>query len=145
MPMWLGSGPEPAMVYNEANAGILQDKHPQALGTPLVEVWSEIWPDIAALIDTALSGQGLYREDLPLSVRRRGRQEPAWFSFSYSPLRDLDGAVRGAICSVWETTAKVQALQDLVRSEAQSQLRQAQENETEDRYRLAVLATLFGH
>ncbi|MCR5867346.1 PAS domain-containing protein [Aquincola sp. J276] len=141
VPMWLGWGDALSMVYNEPYALILQDKHPQAMGAPLRQVWSEIWPEIGPLIDSALSGQGLYREDLPLQVRRQGRDEPAWFSFSYSPLRDLDGTVRGVICSVWETTAKVQALQDLVRSEAEARLRQAQKTETEERYRLAVLAT----
>ncbi|HEY9238165.1 MAG TPA: PAS domain-containing protein, partial [Burkholderiaceae bacterium] len=127
MPMWLGWGPELAMVYNPPYATLLGNKHPQALGAPLAQVWSEIWPDIEPLVATALAGEGLYRDELPLTVRRHGHDEPAWFTFSYSPLRDDDGAIRGLICSAWETTAKV--------------LAQRARTESESRYRLAVQAT----
>ncbi len=162
MPMWLGWGPELAMVYNHAYVPILADKHPQALAAPLSQVWSDIWPDVKDLVATALAGHALYREDLALTVRRHGQTAPAWFTFSFSPLQDDDGVVRGLLCTVWETTDKVLTQRRLAESEAalkasllerdrlDAQRRQeadaravqdAAQHELAERYRLAALAT----
>ncbi len=130
VPMWLAWGDELGMVYNEPYARMLGDKHPHALGAPLKTVWSEIWPDVQALVETALAGEGVHRDDMPLTVNRHGHDEQAWFTFSYMPLRDDEMTVRGLLCTVWDTTAKVLAEQA-----------HAQSEETEERYRLAVLAT----
>ena len=120
VPMWLAWGPSLGMIYNEAYARVLGGKHPRALGAPLNEVWAEIWPEVGPLVATTLSGQALYRQDLPLLVNRNGEDEQTWFSFSYSPLRDDDGMVAGLICTVWETTEKVLAQQQLAESEARA-------------------------
>jgi signal transduction histidine kinase/ActR/RegA family two-component response regulator len=121
VPMWLAWGDDLAMVYNQAYAGMLGHKHPQALGAPLRHVWSEIWADVGSLVETTLAGQALYREDLALRVLRGGGEETAWFSFSYTPLRDDADAVRGLICTVWETTGKVLAQRRLAASESRLQ------------------------
>ncbi|OWQ85698.1 hypothetical protein CDN99_21715 [Roseateles aquatilis] len=118
VPMWLGWGPSLSMVYNEPYARMLGQKHPAALGAPLSEVWAEIWSDVGDLVATTMAGQALYREDMPLVVRRDGQDRQAWFTFSYSPLRDDDGVIRGLICTVWETTEKVLALRRVAESEA---------------------------
>jgi len=155
VPSWLAWGAELGLVYNEACAPVLGNKHPGGLGTALQEVWSEAWHDIQPLVDTALSGQSIYREDLPLLVNRHGQAEEAWFTFTYTPLRDDEGIVRGLICNVWDTTDKVlsqrrlaaneirlQAMEDVsARQLAEKTQRQAQERETEERRRLAALAT----
>ncbi len=118
VPMWLAWGPDLSMVYNDAYVPMLGNKHPQALGAPLRCVWGEVWDDVAALIDTALQGQAVYREDMELQVLRTERLQTAWFSFWYTPLRDEDGTVRGLLCTVWETTAKVLAQRRVAASEA---------------------------
>jgi PAS domain S-box-containing protein len=141
VPMWLAWGPRLGMVYNESYARILGGKHPRAMGAPLAEVWAEIWPDVGSLVQTALSGSPVYREDLPLVVNREGREEQTWFTFSYAPLRDERGAVHGLLCTVWETTDKVLTQRRLAVEEDEATRRQAQRMETEERYRLAVLAT----
>ena len=155
VPMWLAWGPDLAMAYNAAYATMLGGKHPRALGAPLREVWAEIWQDVGPLVATTLAGQALYREDMPLVTRRDDQDEQSWFSFSYAPLRDDDGAVRGLACTVWETTDKVVAQRRLAESEARLRaldeqrrqhesddaLRHAAHSETEERYRLAILAT----
>ena len=141
VPMWLAWGPRLGMVYNEPYARILGGKHPRAMGAPLAEVWAEIWPDVGSLVQTALSGSPVYREDLPLVVNREGREEQTWFTFSYAPLRDERGAVHGLLCTVWETTDKVLTQRRLAVEEDEATRRQAQRMETEERYRLAVLAT----
>ncbi|QHJ00217.1 PAS domain-containing protein [Xylophilus rhododendri] len=107
VPMWLAWGPQLSMVYNQAYASMLHGKHPGALGAPLESVWGEIWPQVEPLVQAALGGQALAREDMALAVHRDGRLEEAWFTFSYLPLRDDLGAVRGLSCTVWETTGRV--------------------------------------
>jgi signal transduction histidine kinase/CheY-like chemotaxis protein len=110
-PMFVAWGPELTFLYNDAYAEILGSKHPQAFGARFFDVWAEIWPDIAPLIDAALAGQASYHEDLPLVVRRRGYDERAWFTFSYSPVLDESGRPAGMLATVSETTAKVLAEQ----------------------------------
>jgi PAS domain S-box-containing protein len=106
-PMFVAWGKELGFLYNDAYAEILGEKHPRALGGRLIDIWSEIWPDISPLIDSAMAGEATCREDLPLIMNRSGFDEQIWFTFSYSPVRDEDGAVAGMFCAVAETTEKV--------------------------------------
>ncbi|RYF65774.1 MAG: PAS domain-containing protein, partial [Comamonadaceae bacterium] len=117
-PTWLAWGPALGMVYNAPYAHMLGDKHPGAMGAALHAVWAEVWPDVQPLVQTALAGQALYREDLPLVVHRHGKDAPAWFSFSYTPVRDDDGRVQGVLCTVRETTDKVLAQRKVAESES---------------------------
>src|SRR6266702_6162191 len=116
-PMFVAWGKELGFLYNDAYAEILGEKHPRALGARFADIWSEIWPDISPLIDSAMAGEATYREDLPLIMNRRGFDEQTWFTFSYSPVRNEDGAVAGLFCAVAETTEKVAAEKALRDSE----------------------------
>ncbi|KQT53666.1 hypothetical protein ASG43_17665 [Aureimonas sp. Leaf454] len=107
--MFLASGPNLGFLYNDAYAPILGAKHPQALGRPFKEIWSEIWDDIAPLIDKALSGEATWAEDLPLLMHRHGYAEATFFTFSYSPAFDDQGQVVGVFCTCTETTDRVLA------------------------------------
>jgi PAS domain S-box-containing protein len=115
--MFVAWGKELGFLYNDAYAEILGEKHPHALGGRFSEIWSEIWPDISPLIASAMAGEATYREDLPLTMNRRGFDEQTWFTFSYSPVRNEDGAVAGMFCAVAETTEKVVAEKALRNSE----------------------------
>jgi PAS domain S-box-containing protein len=112
-PMFVAWGDELGFVYNDAYAEILGAKHPRALGRRFRDIWSEIWTDISPLIDAAMTGQAIYREDLPLVMNRKGFDEQTWFTFSYSPLRDDAGRIAGMFCAVSETTRRVLAEQAL--------------------------------
>ena len=102
--MFVAWGPELGFLYNDPYADILGTKHPRALGSPFQDIWAEIWPDIQGLVDAAMSGRAIYREDLPLVMNRQGHDEQTWFTFSASPVREEDGEVAGMYCAVWETT-----------------------------------------
>src|SRR3712207_9555537 len=55
---------------------------------------------------------------MPLVLERKGYPEQTWWTFSYSPVFDENGAAAGVMCIVHETTAKVlggQRLDFLVR------------------------------
>ena len=50
-------------------------------------------------------------------VNRRGYDEQTWFTFSYSPVRDDDGVLRGMFCTCYETTDEKRAQAALAASE----------------------------
>ncbi len=128
-PMFVAWGPDLAFLYNDSYAEILGAKHPRALGIRFYEIWSEIWSDISPLIDAAMAGHATYREDLPLVMNRKGYDEPTWFTFSYSPVRDASGKVAGMFCAVSETTQKILA----ERASRESEARLRELNETLER------------
>ena len=117
-PMFVAFGPELGLLYNDAYAEILGAKHPAALGRRFDDVWAEIWPDISPLVDRAISGEATWAENMPLTLNRRGFDEPTWFTFSYSPVRDETDRVAGMFCACNETTGQVQAEEALRASEA---------------------------
>ena len=81
-PMFVAWGPELGFLYNDAYAEILGAKHPAAMGARFQDIWSEIWSDIAPMIEAALAGEGTYHQDLPLVMNRKGYDEQTWFTFS---------------------------------------------------------------
>ncbi|WP_205790211.1 PAS domain-containing protein [Microvirga makkahensis] len=108
-PMFIVWGPELAFLYNDAYAPIFGAKHPDALGRPFAEVWSDIWSQIKLLVDSTLEGKPSWHEDLLIPMRRHGYLEQAWFSFSYTPVWDENDQIAGMFCAVTETTDKVLA------------------------------------
>ena len=124
-PMFVAWGPDLGFLYNDPYAEILGAKHPRALGRRFYDIWSEIWPDISPLIDAAMAGNATYHEDLPLLMNRKGYDEPTWFTFSYSPVRDESGKVAGIFCACSETTQKV--LVERAMRESEARLRELNE------------------
>jgi two-component sensor histidine kinase/PAS domain-containing protein len=115
-PMFVAWGDALGFLYNDAYTPILGAKHPAALGQRFDEVWDELWPDLKPLVDRALDGEATWLDDLPLIMKRHGYDEDTWFTFSYSPIRDEQGQVRGLFCACTETTDKVRAVRT-IRSE----------------------------
>ncbi|MDI6102143.1 SpoIIE family protein phosphatase [Actinoplanes sp. NEAU-A12] len=107
--MWMAWGPRLTFFCNAAyRRNTLGRKYPWALGRPASEVWAEIWDDIGPRIDTVLrTGEATWDEALLLFVERSGYPEESYHTFSYSPLRDDDGALVGMLCVVSEDTDRV--------------------------------------
>jgi len=117
-PMALRWGPELIMIYNDAYSGILGDKHPDALGRPLREVWTEIHDRLGPLNAGILAGERgpFFEVDFPWIVRRHGnRVEEARFTISYSPVPDetAPGGIGGVLVTCVETTERVRAERSL--------------------------------
>ena len=118
-PMIVWWGEELRFLYNDAYLPLLGNKHP-ALGSPGHQVWSEIWDTIGPMLDSVMhTGRATWSEDLLLPMDRHGYWEETYWTYSYSPLHDEDGTVRGVFTAVKETTEEVvgrrrlAALQDL--------------------------------
>ncbi|MFC7534877.1 SpoIIE family protein phosphatase [Actinoplanes sp. GCM10030250] len=108
-PMWMAWGPQLTFFCNAAyRRDTLGRKYPWALGRPASEVWAEIWDDIGPRIETVLgTGEATWDEALLLFLERSGYREESYHTFSYSPLRDDDGALVGMLCVVSEETDRV--------------------------------------
>ena len=102
-------GPDLLQIYNDAYREILGNKHPDALGRPVLWSWSEIRDEIAPLFERVLAGETVYFEDLHLVVQRHGEPEDAWFTFSYSPVRTESGEIGGVLVNCLDTSAQVRA------------------------------------
>ncbi|MDF3200685.1 response regulator [Pseudomonas sp. 1912-s] len=99
-------GPSLITLYNDGFIPILGDK-PDALGRPFSEIWQEAWPEISPIANAAFAGEATFIENFPLRVERGGAPEQAYFTFCYSPIRDVQGNVVGMLDTVTETTATV--------------------------------------
>ncbi len=102
-------GPDLLQIYNDSYRKLLGNKHPGALGRPMLENRSEIRDEIEPLLEEVLRGETVYREDLLLRVARRGFQEDGHFTFSYGPVRDESGEVAGVLITSIETTLEMLA------------------------------------
>jgi hypothetical protein len=108
-PMLVTWGPELTMIYNDGYREMLgTQKHPGAMGSPLAEVWSEVWPDLLPAVQQVMErGEPTWSVDAPLVMHRSGYDEETWFTFSYSPIRDSGDVVRGLLDIATETTERV--------------------------------------
>lgn len=65
-------------------------KAPDALGQPATKVWAEIWDLIGPRTEAALEpAESTFDEALLLIMERCGYPEETYFTFSYSPLRNM--------------------------------------------------------
>jgi len=117
-PMAVRWGPELITIYNDAYIPILGDKHPDALGKPVREVWAEIYDELGPINESILKGEqpSFFATDYLWKVRRHGPlREDARFTVSYSPIPDTTApnGIGGVLVTCIETTARVQSEQTL--------------------------------
>jgi PAS domain S-box-containing protein len=121
-PMFLWWGKELICFYNDAYRPSLgkNGKHPDILGQPAKQAWSEIWDIIGPLIDQVLSkGEATWSEDQLVPIYRNGHIEDVYWTFSYSPVYDESDEVAGVLVICSETTEKVMTLNKLEESKNQ--------------------------
>jgi len=116
-PMLLFWGPHLIQFYNDAFRPSLgpstspASRHPRALGMPAAEFWTDVWAVIGPQIDGVLNrSAAVWFEDMYLPIERGdGELTDAWWTYSYSPVRDDDGSINGVLVVCLETTGSVRA------------------------------------
>ena len=109
-PQLLWWGPDYISLYNDAYIPVLGLKHPDALGLPVRDCWSEIWHILKPLIDTPFDGgASTWIEDFELYLQRSGFTEEAHFTVAYSPVPDAttSSGIGGVLATVHEISQKV--------------------------------------
>ena len=103
-------GPDLVLLYNDSWSQIPAERHPGCLGRPAREVWSDIWsiiePQFAAVMAT---GEGSSAFDQMLPMVRDGVPRETYWDYSFTPLIDGAGRVRGILNQGHERTAQVMA------------------------------------
>lgn len=117
-PMFVGWGPSLLMLYNDACAELMGDQHSGDIGQPLSQKGSAIQDDLLPLLQRALGGEAVHTENLPLRLRRHGREEDTWLDLASSPVIDEQGRIAGVYCAGIETTRRVLAERRLHAREA---------------------------
>jgi PAS domain S-box-containing protein len=117
-PMFIAWGAARTLLYNDAYAEILGNKHPAALGQDFLQVWHEIRADLDPIVAAAYRGEPVQMDRILLWMERRGFREETYFSFFYAPVCGESGAVSGFLCACTEITGEVMAERRLAESEA---------------------------
>lgn len=103
-------GPELRLLYNDVYVQSMGDRHPQALGQPVTEVWKETYAPIAqAFARVMQTGEGFGQEVITLPMLRNGTSEMTYWNATASPIRGEDGSIVGLMNIAIETTAQVAA------------------------------------
>ena len=101
-------GPELVVFYNDAYQPLLAEKHPQALGRPAREVWSEAWHIVAPQCEAVMQrGERLYFENVLVPKVRQGALRDVYWTYSYSPVWDTHGKIGGVFIVCHDVTAKL--------------------------------------
>ena len=108
-PMFLWWGPDLIQFYNDGyRPSIRGDKHPSAVGQRGIECWPEIWPIIGPQIEAVMRrGESTWNINQLVPINRDGKLEEVFWTYSYSPVRNKDGAVDGTLVVCSETTEQV--------------------------------------
>ncbi|MFC0676714.1 PAS domain-containing protein [Lysobacter korlensis] len=117
-PMFVAWGASRTLIYNDAYAELLANKHPDALGRDFLEVWHEIREDLRPIVEGAYAGTPVQMDDIELWIERRGYREETHFSFFYSPVRNEHGEIGGFYCACNEITTQILTERRIVESEA---------------------------
>ncbi|MEV4200499.1 ATP-binding SpoIIE family protein phosphatase [Micromonospora globbae] len=118
VPMALAYGDDLVLLYNDAYADLIGDKHPAAVGRPAAEVFPELWhlPGVGDVMERIYRDGGTFLEkesSLPLGRGHGGVVEQAVFTRGCSPVRDSTGRIVGVLTVAAETTHVTQQLQSV--------------------------------
>ncbi len=100
-------GAERTQLYNDGYAAIMGPRHPRYFAAPYRECWPDTYPVISPLMDRVLAGEAVRLDHELFTLTRHGFTEEAYFTFSFSPLRDDQGAIAGILQPVVEVTRHV--------------------------------------
>lgn len=112
-------GPELIQIYNDAYRDLMGAKHPAGLGQPAAACWHEIADVTAPIYRRVRLGETVTLQNAHFPIARNGAPEDAWFTLSYSPIRDEAGTVAGIFLVIAEATRQHRAEGALRDSEEQ--------------------------
>lgn len=100
IPMVIVWGTDGYLIYNDAYSVFAGKKHPQILGSDMVQAWPEVADFNRNMLSKVLQGEKLSYENQKLTLYRNGTSEDVWLNLNYSPIMDEDGNPVGALAVV---------------------------------------------
>lgn len=102
-------GPEYTQLYNEGYAAIMGPLHPKYFGALSADCWPDTYPTIEPMMRKVLAGGVAKFDETYFPVTRYGFTEEAYFTLTFSPLRDDAGEIAGIFQPIVEVTESVLA------------------------------------
>jgi PAS domain S-box-containing protein len=125
-PMFIVWGRDRTLLYNDAYAAMLGDRHPGAFGRSFLDPWQEHAELLRPMVEQVEAGKAVHSPDFVMTVERDVRPREAHFAVSCSPVRSDKGQVVGCFGTCTETTALVAA--ERLRSEGMRRVAHMFEN-----------------
>jgi hypothetical protein len=101
-------GPTQVQLYNDGYSVIMGPRHPRYLGATFRECWPEAYETIDPWMKRVLeNGETVAVNRTLVPLTRYGFTEEAYFTFSFSPLRDGARRIAGVLQIVTEVTDAV--------------------------------------
>lgn len=115
-------GPTMAHLYNDAYLPLTAEKHPALLGLSAPEAWAEAWHVIGPQFEAVFQrGENIYQENVPVPCMRNGIVQDVYWTYSYSPIRNLSGDIGGILIVCHDVTEQRAAAELLRESELRYQ------------------------
>jgi PAS domain S-box-containing protein len=105
--VWWGS--DLRQIYNDAYAPRVENSgRMTSLGEPAADHWKEGWAVVGPQVELVLAGHvsRSYKNFL-IQIDRNGRVEDTYWTYSFTPVRDDAGVIRGVLVISNETTRQV--------------------------------------
>ncbi len=103
---------------NDAYLRLVDRKEAEFVGNPLFTSLPEVEETVHSLLDNVLNtGVPYHGNEVPVPIKRHGKQKVFYFDFLYCPLKEEDGKITGVIVAVTEVTEKVEARKKIEDSE----------------------------
>lgn len=100
-------GPELTQIYNDGYSFIMGPRHPEYYGAAYRDCWPDTYPIISPWMARVFQGETITVEKTFFELTRHGFREEAYFTFTFSALRDDTGAIVGILQPVTEVTGIV--------------------------------------
>ncbi len=115
-------GPELLQFYNDDYLPLMAEKHPTSLGQAAQECWKEAWHIIGPQFMAAyIRGETTYKENVLVPVIRDGRLQDVHWTYSYSPIYELDAEIAGVLIVCHDVNGQVLAMRSLREQEVQAE------------------------
>jgi len=107
MVVWWGD--DLRQIYNDAYAPRVESNgRASSQGEPAATHWKEGWTAIGSQVRLVLAGHpSKSYKDFLVHINRNGRVEETYWTYSFTPVRDDGGAIRGVLVISTETTSQV--------------------------------------
>ena len=108
MAMALMWGPQHIMIYNDEYSKIAAERHPQAMGGTVRDVWPEIWDWNKTILAAGLRGETQVHRERTLPMVRDCVRSDVCFDLFYTPVHGDGGQVDGVLCTALELTKRLE-------------------------------------